>query len=280
MASLARLPGAAALAALVPFLRRRPVEVAGRRLPPRVRRRDVVTFEEGGSTVLFRIDDRYSRGWFLPRYRDGRLHEAMATRWVLGQLKSDSVFLDVGANLGWFAIMAAARARAVFAVEAQEFLVGRIRRNASLNGFENVNILFAAAGDAPGFVRMPETGTPGTAVNEVEDGRSVPVIRLDDYFAADVVPDVVKIDVEGYELKVLRGARRLLAHGPKLVIELHEQMTKFGASFEEVHALLDENGYVIRIGDHRKEEAPLREIGRRDFARGIGNTMIFCERPS
>ncbi|MEO1102129.1 MAG: FkbM family methyltransferase [Pseudomonadota bacterium] len=230
-----------------------------------------------GRTVRFDISSRGTRRFFLPRYENGKLHEEGATRYILSALGPDSVFLDVGANLGWFSMAAAGVARTVYAVEAQEKMVQTVRRNADLNGYGNVHPIAAAAGDRPGFVTMPAEGKPGTSVNAAEAGYQVPVIRLDDYFAGDVVPDVIKIDVEGFELNVLRGAAALLAHRPKVAIELHRSMADFGAKPRDIFELLSDAGYKVLAGAHRKTNVVLEDLGAGSLREDFNNTMVFCE---
>lgn len=53
-----------------------------------------------GHAVRFALADDYSRRWFLPRYATGRIHEPVATGFILERLRPGARFLDVGANLG------------------------------------------------------------------------------------------------------------------------------------------------------------------------------------
>jgi len=227
--------------------------------------------------VRFDVSLPVARRFFLPRYAGGRLHEPGASRYVLDALTPRSVFLDVGANLGYFSMLAAGAAHAVFAVEPQERMAALVRANAELNGYANVHVVGAAAGAAPGFVTMPAEGRPGTAVDSVADGFRVPMIRLDDYFATDVAPDVVKIDVEGCELAVLRGATALLARGPHLVIELHRTMADFGARPVDIFEILSDSGYTLKAGAHRSHVLDLTDVGRASLEERFNNTMVFCE---
>ncbi|MEM9011270.1 MAG: FkbM family methyltransferase [Pseudomonadota bacterium] len=230
----------------------------------------------GGQSVFFLTDDRYSRSWFYPRYLGGKLHEPFATRFLLNRLPKDGVFVDVGAHLGWFSLIAAAKARAVFALEALEFLIGRIHRNVAANHLSNVQILLAAAGAAPGFAPMPKTGGPGSEVSAEGVTSLVPMVRLDDYFTGEFAPDVVKIDTEGYEFHVLEGALRMLEKKPVLMVELHRKIEHFGKAREDVFDLLSDHGYRIHAASHRDPNAKLRQIARADVAQ-INDAMVFCD---
>ena len=237
------------------------------------------TMRVGEKSVRFNIEHHLSRRFFLPRYANGKLHEEAATRFILDRLSPASTFVDVGSNLGYFSIVAAHFAGTVFAIDPQARLADLVRTNAGLNGLTNVHPICAAAGDRTGFVEMPADGRANTAVDTVSDGIKVPVIRLDDYFNDRYRPDVIKIDVEGYELNVLKGATALLAHGPVLAIELHDSMSDFGASPSEIATLLFDHGYRVRTGRHRSSEIALSEITPQTPERTFANEMIFCDRP-
>lgn len=230
-----------------------------------------------GSTIGFDLTNPAGRRFFRPRYAGGKLHEAAATQFIVESLKPGALFLDVGSNLGWFSIIAAHFAGTVYAVDPQEKMVAQVQKNAALNELTNVHAFCAAVGDATGFVDMPEVGRPGTAVNS-EAGVKVPVIRLDDYFGDDLMPDVMKIDVEGYEFNVLKGASKVLAHGPAIAIEMHKSMSDFGASPKDVFTLLSDHGYRLRIGKHRSDTLTLNDMTSANAQNRLNNRMVFCDR--
>lgn len=238
----------------------------------------VFTMTVDGRPIRFTMPTPGTQRFFTPRYDDGRLHEPVATQFILGALNADSVFLDIGANLGYFSMVAAGIARTVYSVEAQERMVPIIRTNAGLNGYTNVNAICAAAGDAPALVTMPAAGRPATGIGDHTDGEgiTVPVIRIDDYFAK-LAPTVIKIDVEGFELNVLRGMQEILKTGPTIAIELHQRMTDFGATPKMVFELLSDHGYTLRVGEHRAETLSQSEIGGSALPTRFNNKMVFCE---
>ncbi len=55
--------------------------------------------------ILFSTEDYYSKGWFLTRYKEGKIHEEVVTLFLLSELKSSRCFVDVGTNLGWYSII-------------------------------------------------------------------------------------------------------------------------------------------------------------------------------
>lgn len=124
-------------------------------------------------------------------------------------------FLDVGANIGAFALAAFRSAASVVAIEAHPGLAELLQRNVSDNQAANIQVLHAAAGAEPGRAAFPcpplsthgNFGATGFAKNGYPT-TDVDLVRLDDVAPSDTA--MVKIDVEGFEVEVLRGADRLL----------------------------------------------------------------------
>ncbi len=164
-------------------------------------------------------------------------------------LPAGGVLWDVGANVGFFALLGARLAGPAGRVVAWEPVaaVAEGAREAALRSglAERVEVREAAVGAAAGTEELlvvrdaswSHLASRGNAAGTTS--RSVAVATLDAALAKGTVrPDVVKLDVEGSEGDVLRGAQRLLADvRPALVIELHETAT-------EVCALLDAAGYA------------------------------------
>jgi FkbM family methyltransferase len=160
------------------------------------------------------------------------LLEHLGTRGPLG-----GVYIDVGANVGNHAVFFGRfLADHVVAVEPHPALVRILERNLEANGVREYSLLACAVGAQPGLAGLWQPPAPGinhprTQVRELAaPGRGellVPVVPLDDLLdrlaprLAGRPVTCMKIDVEGMELAVLRGARRLLdTHRPQLVVEL------------------------------------------------------------
>jgi FkbM family methyltransferase len=229
-------------------------------------------------TAIFMTDDPYSRKWFYPRYAGGKLHEPAASRLLLDILTPENVFIDVGAHLGYFSILAAAKAKKVFAIEALEFLITKIHRNCVANHYTNFHTIYAAAGEKTGFVSVPKASGPKNKVDTKSQESLVPVIRLDDYFAAETAPLVLKIDTEGFEYQILSGAAKILEKKPKLLVEVHRGMRAFGHDRGKLYDLLKGYGYKISMIEHRKQDSDSgwNEVSREEMTQ-LNNVMVFCE---
>jgi len=162
-----------------------------------------------------------------------------------------SVVLDVGANVGFFTMIAAKhvgpRGR-VIAFEPVQSTVRALRHNVALNDFRHVEVQQLALGAAAGTTdflvgsdltksRLASRGAPSGGSTKIR----VDVAALDDLVdtGAVPVPDVIKMDVEGAEIEAVAGMRRTLReHRPVLLCEMH------GRTAEFVDAM-DAHGYTV-----------------------------------
>jgi FkbM family methyltransferase len=171
------------------------------------------------------------------------------------------VFVDVGANFGCFTLLAASRvgpSGTVLAVEPSSREVDELRSNLALNGIENVAIAPVAVGEVAGvatlLVAEEEHSGHNTLGSFVYDTKllsyeAVKVTTLDDLVDANRLErvDLVKIDVEGAELRVLEGAGAVLRERrPVILMELQRSSLQAqGASPDDILRLLDVAGYLV-----------------------------------
>ena len=180
------------------------------------------------------------------------LHEPMVQEALRRHLPRGGVLYDVGANIGFMSLVGAAlagRRGQVVALDPEPANAAALSANAALNpGLAPVLVLQAAATEREGPVEM-------LAVDDTLWSRPAAVgdhdLERERFVAAGVAlddvpgrwgaraPDVVKIDVEGAELEVLRGMGRMLAEvRPAVVVEMHGRNA-------EVCALFEEAGYEV-----------------------------------
>ncbi|MEA2449889.1 MAG: hypothetical protein QOG63_1821, partial [Thermoleophilaceae bacterium] len=160
-------------------------------------------------------------------------YEQDVTEWFdrLVQMLEPRVVYDVGANCGWFAVRAARAGAAVRAFEPVPTTADVLERN--LRGTTDTRVIRAAVGEAPGTALMhlySSCGNNSLVERQLPPGHAlrhtgrheVEILRLDDLVGGDgfPAPELVKIDIEGYELHALRGARETLRrHRPALLLE-------------------------------------------------------------
>ena len=206
----------------------------------------------GPLDLRFEVDPLSELGFAL--LTDG-CYEPQMTRLVEAVISPTDVFLDVGANEGYFSLVAARLGARVIAVEPQPDVVGVLRHNMQLNRVTGVDVHEVAAGaaDGVGVLHVPPSVLSGAAsfVRQPRFGgrrRSVSVRRLDDVVTESGVARVrlLKIDCEGAEGAVITGAAPLLtAHRVDvLALEYHPEIIGERA-MAEIHAQLLGWGYVL-----------------------------------
>jgi FkbM family methyltransferase len=187
--------------------------------------------------------------------------------WMMQHLVNGGTFLDVGASTGAMTLPIASRfadAVRIICYEPAEAARSLLLATLERNGIVGVEVRSRAVSDVAGTAEfreflpddtgqipyLPEASTLIGTVTSARPHRTliVPVVTLDEdaLQSCDRKPVVIKIDVEGFEAQVLRGARRLIAKfHPWLCIDIHPE--PFGGAEEtterSVRALLGEYGY-------------------------------------
>lgn len=186
--------------------------------------------------------------------RDVHAIDPELTRFALEHVRSGSVVWDVGANVGLFTFAAAGLAGTtgrVIAVEPDLWLALQLQRAArrSVEDRATVDVLAAAVSDSAGTAVL-HVAQQSRAINHLRVGSSsqtggiryiqpVPKLPLDSLLEHMPPPDVIKIDVERAELQVLRGAQKVLAARPTLLVEVDRDHA------DEASHILLEAGYRL-----------------------------------
>jgi len=151
-------------------------------------------------------------------------------------IRPNMTVLDVGANIGQYSLLASklmGETGTIFAFAPSLDVQPRLYKNSALNHFKNIEVVpcaIAATSGSMKFYPANEAGNQGVGSlmpaqeyrSDIrsDEGVDVDVVSLDDFCEArgiDTV-DVLKIDVEGFDLEVLKGAVRLMKRNPDLVI--------------------------------------------------------------
>lgn len=167
-------------------------------------------------------------------------------------MRDGGVLFDVGANAGTITneTALACPGITVKAFEPQLALAKLVAVSAALNGLDDVEVFPVAVGETSGSVQLhlPAHALHASLMASGEAGErsvSVPLIRLDEVVESERLPapTLIKIDVEGGELGVLKGALRLLtATQPAVIFEANESSERFGYTRDDLFALLRQCG--------------------------------------
>jgi FkbM family methyltransferase len=232
-----------------------------------------------GAKMVVDTRDNLLAPWLL---LDG-LWESHATGWMQRVLKPGDTFVDVGANVGYFTLLAASLVGdtgRVAAVEAHPELFGLLRRNLVMNGHQHSVRLWQRAAWSEqtsllfhrrvNYSANSSVGSlPAAALAELgdeEDAVEVQAARLDDLLGDLGRVDVMKIDVEGAEVHALRGMDGILSANPGLTLMLEwspGQLIQVGDSPEALVEILREHGFGLRLMERdlaRIEPAELLDI--------------------
>jgi FkbM family methyltransferase len=167
---------------------------------------------------------------------------------------------DVGSFEGLLALFFASRAKQVICYEPNTRNHNRLLENIELNGFTNVRVRKSGVGEVPQQIQLAwNPAMPGGASAEAITAvhlkdtvagaqvETIPVTTLDKDAEENALPapDLIKIDIEGWELQALKGATRLLRQfGPALYLEMHgETLAEKKRKVAEIVAFLEETGY-------------------------------------
>lgn len=223
--------------------------------------------------------------------------EPQETRLLISLLRPGDTFIDIGAYVGYYALLAARRVGPtgrVIAFEPAPKNFDTLRRNVRLNRLKNVTLERKAVADKPKTLRLfldDLYGMNHTIADQGEDRRyiNVEAIPLDDYLATvDFSVDLVKIDAEGAEGVILGGMKRTLARfwDIKLIFEFSpELLRKTGLEPEEVIESLRQKGFESQVVE---EGTPGRRLAKEEvpaFLRamrlqGRSSENLFAFRPS
>jgi FkbM family methyltransferase len=228
-------------------------------------------FVEGTSLFAMRGMAGATGNWYCG------LHEVRDMAFVLHLLRANEHFVDVGANVGSYTVLAGGAVGArVTAVEPIPETFAHLTRNITLNGLgARVRACQCGLSEASGVLRFTkdfDSVNHVLAKGEQTPSVEVPVHTLDDLVGSDA-PVLMKVDVEGHERAVLMGGIRTLADPTLLavVMETNGSGSRYGVSDADLVSLMHGHGFLPYGYD---------PFGRSlvDVAEADGNTVFVRDR--
>jgi len=184
-----------------------------------------------------------------------RIREVKTTEIMKRIVKKGDIILDIGANIGYYTILEAdlvgAKGR-VYAVEPVPKNIGLLKKNIELNNCQNIKVFPIGAGAKEGRVKIYLSESCNlSSMNKntkgIIDEIRVPIITLDKFLINKPFPNLIRMDIEGYEYQVLKGMAKILKRGEplKLLIEFHFHKLKKEQSIWMLEKL-KKNGFSIK----------------------------------
>lgn len=181
--------------------------------------------------------------------------EKDTTDWILSNLEQNKLFVDVGHSTGWFSLQVIKKGFDVIGFEPMDPAYERAVENMKLNGIQYEIVKAAVSnqiGETTIYYNPSVPITTGASLDSSvrsQLNRKSSVIKTVtlDSILKDKLVSIIKIDVEGYELSVLEGAKSIIEKNrPKLVLEANDK------NYENILAKwLKANSYQYKIVDER-----------------------------
>lgn len=224
--------------------------------------------------------------------REGDGYEPGVLSYLIDAGRRGEFVADIGAHVGYYTTILGAAGAKVIACEMHPDLLLEVKRNLWINELDRAHVINAAVGNYDGLIfNVRFNPTPGL---RVEDSISapppdaldkafydpVPCLKLDTLFAREgAIPDLIKIDIEGYEFEALKGAANLIARGrTRFLIEFHPHVVAdFGHQPVEILGMVPQD-WSREVLEDDGTRRPIDPSGR-DFVHdpSVENVkLLFC----
>ena len=162
--------------------------------------------------------------------------------WCKLQNKKFNLIIDIGAWCGTWTLSMQQYAKNIYCYEPNKLHYDCLSRNCSVHN--HVRLYNQALGNEDGFIKLTEeAATQNTRV--LREKGVTRINKLDSLGLAGV--DFIKIDVEGFEMEVLKGAEKTLENVEYLMIELNGNSEKYGTSKKDIKEHLKSLGFKVLI---------------------------------
>jgi FkbM family methyltransferase len=241
-------------------------QIAIRTFAPRI-----VNHVYGGIPLRLRIADTMSAQWYDRDFDELPEFTFLKQR----QLRSGALIFDLGAHQAVIALLLAhivGESGQVIAVEAGNYNFDIATENKALNAAPQLSLIRAAIAEKDG-ISMTVTGGINGSVSS--SGEAVPSKSIDALSSEFGKPDLVWLDIEGYECKALDGATETLKAGADWHVEVHSGcgLESFGGSSTKIEQVFRQHGYnlYVRTDQHYRDQfRPMSSVPKGHFY------MICC----
>lgn len=180
----------------------------------------------------------------------GRSYEPEIRSLFCSLINKGDTIVDIGASLGLYSLIAAKRlgdSGFVYAFEPDPIRYAKLMENIKINRLNNIKALNIALSDREEDIEI--------TYHHPRGGFKKCVVKAQSLDSLNIKPDLIKMDVDGAEIKILEGMKRTIAYcRPKVICEIHpDEMIQTGYNINDLSSLLNEVGYLAyEIKNDRK----------------------------
>lgn len=177
-------------------------------------------------------------------------------------IEENSIFYDIGANIGMYSLIASKKAKKVYAIEPYEENIKYLKKNIELNNKKNIHIKKLAFSSEKGkkefYISEKCNWCSMNKVPYIKEKIEINTDTLDNFSKKNKPPNFLRMDLEGYEYEVLYegGKETIKKYKPKIFLEFHSgamgknkaiKLLKFlkNENYEILHILNDKNDYLL-----------------------------------
>ena len=218
---------------------------------------DTVCYKKIDDQIIhFNLDDKN----YLEPFSIDQLYEPGTTNFLKTILKKGMNVINIGANIGYFTLLAAREVGPdgkVFAFEPFPQTVELLKKNIDSNGYKNVEVISMAVSDRKekSFLALKSDSGHNfvtSASNKEYDSIEISTITADDYFDENLKIDFLIMDAEGYEPKILDGMKNILENNltMQILTEYNPHTLQIAkTSGQKFLEKLEEFGFSIQVID-------------------------------
>jgi len=183
---------------------------------------------------------------------ENKIREEASTKYIQDILKPSWTVIDIGANLGYYALLEASKVKKVYAIEPVKRSFNTLNKSIKLNKYKNIKTYNLAIGSQNGIqdiiishkINWSTMLNPDVLIDKYEKSFSefykntekIKTLTLDDFVKINKIGqiDFVRMDVEGYEVEIIKGTDytfSLMPAGSYLTIEFHSILFKDRSPF-------------------------------------------------
>ncbi len=216
-----------------------------------------------------------------------RNFEPGVTRVFKGQIKTGMVFVDIGAHIGYYTLLTSKLIGTdgfVFAFEPNPDNGILLEKSIKANGFKNIKLTKKALAQKTGKTSLFMSGVSNDSrcyfSGENRKSIEVETVSLDDFFkGTDQKIDFIKMDVDGFEFSVLRGAEKTISNSKNLMLISEfcpEYLTKAGEDPREYISYLEKLGFKISLIDDKNGDLKKADIDELLAGPSSASHNLFC----